>query len=277
MQIPNPVQESVWLDLSLMDFRPDARPHSEEELAKLAKSMSIRQFQNIIVCRKGERYEVIAGVGRILAARMLKWEKIRADVYEGLNEAQKLSMMFDENEDRENPPVLYQAKVLQTILQEEGLTDLTQQDLADKIGKDRTTVTKYIALFELSPKIWENVNAFTKLGMRHFAQFLRIENKDDQWKLAEITLQKGLSSTELRALVDKQLGKKQGAGKVGRPKGAKKVGVEGFAIIQRGSTIHIQGLYDPNTDLEEFITRLKAAILTWRTTHPIRATPPGSQ
>src|SRR5439155_8627871 len=144
--IPNPVQESVWIDLALMDFRPDARPHAEPEIEKLAKSMSIKQICSIVLCRKADsasptafRYEVVAGVGRVLAARKLQWEKIRADVYENLSEFQKLSMMFAENEDRENASPLYQARVLKEMMDAE---QLSQEELAERMGKDQTTVSK---------------------------------------------------------------------------------------------------------------------------------------
>src|SRR5690242_5312019 len=127
MYIPKPDRQSVDIELSLIDVRPDARPHSQEDIAKLAQSLSMRQLQNVILCKAGDRYELIAGVGRVLAARTLNRISIQADVYEVLAEAEKLSIMFDENEDRENPPVLYQAKLMQAMRKEDNKPDRTQE------------------------------------------------------------------------------------------------------------------------------------------------------
>jgi len=274
MQIPNPVQESVWLEVALMDFRQDARPHSDEEVSKLAGSMATRQLQSILVCRNGSRYEVIAGVGRILSARKLNWEKIRTDVYEGLNELHKLSMMFDENEDRENAPALYQAKLLKEMMSAENLN---QEQLAGKTGKDKTTISKYMSLFDLSPKIWGELNRFNSLGIKHFMQLLRIENADDQFKFAEIAVDKDLSVDALQALIDKQLGVKSGAKKVGRPKGDKSLDANGFAFTRKGSKLRIKAEFDEASGVDAFLANLKGALASWQGSHPQKTTTPTSK
>jgi len=262
--IPNPVQESVWLELSLMDFRPDARLHSDEDLAKLAKSMSVRQIYSIIVCKNGDRYEVIAGVGRILVGRMLSWDKIRADIYEGLTETQKLSLMFDENEDREDPPALYQAKVLKNLIETEkqatGQDNIPQDKLAEMVGKDQATVSRYLALFKLSPLVWKNYARCIKLGAKHFVQILRIESEDEQWKLTETTLEKDLTSEELKKIVDKKLGVSKG----GRPKKSKSLGDVGFEVKRRKDTLTIRGVLPLAEDPAAFMARLNDEILRQR-------------
>jgi ParB/RepB/Spo0J family partition protein len=282
--IQDPVQYAVWVDLTQCDIRKDARFHPDEEIENLAKSMAVKQLQNIIVCRTGDpvspaggRYEVIVGVGRVLAARKLGWTKIRADVYEGLPEFQKLEMTFSENEDRENASPLYQAQLLKAM-QGSGEEALTQEQLAERIGKSQQGISKYISLLALSPQIWANTNALVKLGLRHFIQLLRLENKDDQWKFAEMVAEKGLSSSELGALIDKQIGKTQSKG-AGRPKGNKNFGAAGHAFVQKGSKLRIKVICDLTEDLDTFLRDLKAAILTWRESHPLkpRGLPAGRQ
>jgi len=277
--IPNPVFYSLWIDLDLCDLRRDARFHPDDETDKLGDSMAIKQLQPIIVCRVadssapgGYRYEALAGVGRIIAARKKAWKQIRADVYEGLNELQKLDMIFSENEDRKNASPLYQCQVLNGMLEaskiQDGKPDLDQGELADQIGKDRTTVNKYMSLLNLTPKIWESVNAFTHFSMRHFAQLLRIENKDDQWKLAEISRDKGLSSTELRALVDKQLGVKTGGKKQGRPKGDKTLGPGGFAFKRQKGNILIKGRFEEEKGIAIFLAKMGEGWTKWSQENP---------
>jgi ParB/RepB/Spo0J family partition protein len=278
MNIPNPIDYAAWIDLARTDLRQDARFHPDDEIEGLSKSMVAKQLQAIIVCRVadpqspgGWRYEVVAGVGRTLAARKLGWDKIRADVYEGLTEPQKLRMIFSENEDRKNASPLYQAHILKGMMEGDHLT---QEELAESVGKTQANVNQYLSLLELSPKILENINAFIKLGLRHFMQLLRIENKDNQWKLAEMAREKGLASSELAALIDKQLGVKPGKKKEGRPKGDKTVGAEGFAFVQKGSHLRLKADYDMTEDTDAFLARLKAALLTWRESHPSKASSP---
>jgi len=271
--LPDAVLNGVWIELALCDLRQDARFHPDDEIDDLAKGLSVKQLQSIAVCRipdaaapGGWRYEVIFGVGRVQAARKNNWEKIRADVYEGLDEFQKLDMIFSENEDRKNASPLYQAIVLKRM-QGTRTEALTHDQLAERMGKDRSTVSKYMALLDLSPKIWANVNAFTKLGMRHFIQLNRLENKDDQWKLAETAREKGLTSSELAALIDKHLGVKPGK-KEGRPKGDKNVGHDGFVFFQRGSRLRVKANLEYNEDAEALAELFKIAFRTWQISRP---------
>jgi ParB family transcriptional regulator, chromosome partitioning protein len=269
--IQDPVQYALWVELGLCDLRKDARFHPDDEVEGVAKSIAVKQLQSIAVCRipdpanpGGWRYEVIFGVGRVLAGRKLNWEKIRADVYEELSEFQKLQMIFAENEDRKNASPLYQAQLLNEMMKADNIT---QDQLAETMNKSQQTISDYLGLLKLSPKVWANTSTLVKFGMRHFKQLLRIENEDDQWKLAEIAREKGLSSSELATLIDKQLGVKSGK-KAGRPKGDKNVGTDGFAFVQNGSNLRIKANCDLSGDLDAFLAQLKAAIMTWRESHP---------
>lgn len=263
MYIPSPDKVSVNIELSEVDLRPDARPHSAEDIAKLAKSMAMRQLQNIIVCKENGRYEVIAGVGRVLAARLLKKDTIKADVYDILAESQKLSIMFDENEDRENPPALYQAKLVQAMKTEDNHPGRTQQQLADALGKDQTTISKYLSLQSLSPKIWADMNMFINLAIRHFVQLLRIKNEDEQWKVAKVTVQRELSASQLESLIDQKLGVKPTA-KMGRPKDRKSLGAEGFEVTRKKDNLMIRAVLTTAADLDAFLSKLRAEILRLR-------------
>jgi len=272
--IPDPIQYSVWIALNLCDIRPDARFHPDEEVGILATGMTVKQLQSIAVCRVPDpanpgswRYEVIFGVGRVLAARKNSWEKVRADIYEGLTEFQKLDMIFSENEDRKNASPLYQAKVLKGMM-EAG--NLTQDQLAEQIGKTRQNVSQYVGLFNLSPRIWDNANTFAKFGLRHFIQLLRVKNEDDQWKLAEMARDQSLSSPELQAAVDKHLGVKTGAKKEGRPKGDKTVGPNGFAFKrQKGDIlIKIKGRFSEENGIAVFLAKAGEAWTQWVSKNP---------
>src|SRR5690242_13585689 len=101
------------MDIALahVDLPADARPHDPQALSQLTLDMEKQgQLQEIIVEKKGDRYVVIAGVGRTLAARKLGWEQIRASVKEGISDFERARITFAENEDREDANPFYQAQ-----------------------------------------------------------------------------------------------------------------------------------------------------------------------
>lgn len=261
-----PTSQTMWIDLPLIDFRPDARFHSDEEIDDTAQSLAVNgQLQNVIVCKAGDRYELIVGGCRLRAAVKRDWKRIKADVYEGLTEGQKLGMIFSENEDRRNASPLYQAKILQSLMQ---VQNMDVQQLADERHKDRTTIVKYLSLANLSPSIWADVNRFTNLGLRHFLQILRIENADAQRKLAETAEADDLSAKELQKIVDRALGLSKERG--GRPKGDKSPDAGGFAFTRKGGTFKLKASLSESEDWDAFAARLKEAFLAWRAANPAK-------
>ena len=149
--------------------------------------------------------EVLAGVGRTLAAKTLEWDPIRPDVRSGLTASNKLRISFSENEEQEDASPLYQAALLNGML--EADPGLTQLSLAQKIGKSQQLVSLYMGINALPAKLVENTNALVKLGLRHFVQICRLKTPEDQINLALSASAKGWSATELQKRVDHLLGK----------------------------------------------------------------------
>src|ERR1700736_6121233 len=104
--MPTTHNETLWIDLRLIDIPEDARQHDPEKLGELTSDMAAQgQLQEIVVVPvsseqsagsrndvpangsplTADRFEVLAGVGRTLAARKLGWEKIRASVWVGVS------------------------------------------------------------------------------------------------------------------------------------------------------------------------------------------------
>src|SRR5688500_3748323 len=102
-----PSHETAWIELAQIDLPANAREYQESELLSLVNNMSMHgQLQEIVVTPKNDgalpqRYEVVAGVGRTLAARQLGWDKIRCSIRTGLSQFEKLRITFSENEERE--------------------------------------------------------------------------------------------------------------------------------------------------------------------------------
>src|SRR5258708_6104602 len=111
--------ETRYIELSKIDIPENARPHNPEDLASLAANMGKEgQLQEIVVAAKGDRFEVVAGVGRILVARQLNWEKMRCLVKDSLSDVDRLHITFAENEEREDVSPIYQAQLLQRMIGE---------------------------------------------------------------------------------------------------------------------------------------------------------------
>src|SRR5262249_23316098 len=91
-------QEGLWIEFNQITVPEDVRQHTQEDIDSRAQSMAKEgQLQNILLSKEGEKLVLVYGHGRLQSAQKLGWEKIRADVREGLSESQKLQMTLAEN------------------------------------------------------------------------------------------------------------------------------------------------------------------------------------
>jgi ParB/RepB/Spo0J family partition protein len=194
------VAEGTWVEQGLIDLPDYARPHQPEGIDSLAQDMAKNgQLQNIVLMKVGDRYLVVVGVGRILAARKLGWEKIRADVKDGLSKSEQLLMTLAENNEREDASPFYTAKLYKMVMEADNLD---QGALAEKVGKDRTLITKYLSLADAPPELQQSVNQFT-LGLSHCLEIMKAGSIDEQTKLAKDCHKKKLTVKALRTRIQK--------------------------------------------------------------------------
>ena len=133
----NPFQPRV-------DFNEDAL----RELSESIKQQGI--IQPITVRKMGhDRYQIISGERRCKASRLAGLESIPAYVRIA-NDQGMLEMALVENIQRENLNALEIAISYHRLMDE---CNISQEELADKVGKDRTTVTNYLRLLKLPPQI----------------------------------------------------------------------------------------------------------------------------
>src|SRR5437870_4929767 len=126
-------QEGSWVPISQITVPQDARVHTPEDIDSRAQSMAKEgQLQNILLSKEGEQLVLVYGHGRLQSALKLGWDKIRADVGEGLTESQKLLMTLAENEEREDASPFYTAGLYQKMMDLEHLENPGQ--LADRLG-----------------------------------------------------------------------------------------------------------------------------------------------
>ena len=175
-----------------------------ETLAELADSIKAQGVVQPIVVRpidspgdgRSQRYEIIAGERRWRAAQMAGLAAIPAVIRHVPDEA-AIAMALIENIQRENLNPLEEARALERLISEFGLT---HQQAADAVGRSRAGVSNLLRLLELSPEICELVEK-RSLEMGHARALLALTQKKQQTEVGALVAKKGLSVRETEALV----------------------------------------------------------------------------
>jgi len=182
--IPNPDQPRTFFD--------------ETEISGLAESIAaVGIIQPIIVREKDGLYILVAGERRLRACKLNKMKKIRGIVIEA-DEEQNFTMALIENIQRENLNPIEEAKAYKLMIQR---FSLKQQDVAKKVGKDRTSVTNTLRLLNLPEEVQEGI-IDKKITAGHAKVLLSLENPDKQLRLFNEIIEKGLSVRSLEAIID---------------------------------------------------------------------------
>jgi ParB family chromosome partitioning protein len=178
-------------------FQPRTDFH-EDTLDELAESIKIQGIiQPITVRRISENdYQLISGERRLLAAKRAGLTAIPAFV-RAANDQQMLELALIENIQRENLNAIEIAISYQRLVSE---CNLLQEELGDRVGKKRTTVTNYLRLLKLPPDIQAALRD-DKISMGHARAIINIENIDTQLSLFHKIVKEDLSVRKVEALV----------------------------------------------------------------------------
>lgn len=170
-------------------FQP-RREFSEASLAELAASIREQGIvQPIVVTPRGEKLEIVAGERRWRAAAMAGLTKVPVVWRERQSESDLLEVALVENLQREDLNPLDAAEAYARLKDE---FRLSHERIADRVGKDRTTVTNALRLLKLP----ESVRARIRSGLLsagHARALVSLVSADDQERLAEEILRRGLS------------------------------------------------------------------------------------
>lgn len=170
---------------------------NEESVARLSDSIRTHGFlQPIAVRRRGEGFEIIAGERRWRAALLIGLKEVPVIEREASDE-QMLELALIENLQREDLNAIDRAKAYRQFCTRFGLHP---EDVALRVGEDRTTVANYLRLLELSESIQEMV-ASGKLGMGHARCLLGVTGDTHRQRLAEAAVQHDLSVRAMEELV----------------------------------------------------------------------------
>ena len=188
--------------------RSQPRKHFDEsKLQELAESIKEKGIlEPLIVRRVGQGYEIIVGERRWRAAQKAGLKEVPVLVKEvGGREALEISLI--ENLQRENLNPIEEADGFRRLIEE---FSLSQEDLATRVGKDRTTVANTLRLLKLPPDMREHLLQ-NRMTPGHARAILSLDIREKQKELCALILQKGLSVREAEALA------KRLSGKHGRP------------------------------------------------------------
>ncbi|RIV18415.1 ParB/RepB/Spo0J family partition protein [Fibrisoma montanum] len=182
---PSPYESiSTMTEISLTlietnPFQPRTR-FDEEALQELADSIKAQGIiQPITVRQLGkDRYQLISGERRLQASKIAGLTHIPAYVRTA-NDQQMLEMALIENIQRENLNSIEIALSYQRLITE---CSLKQEELGERVGKNRTTVNNYIRLLKLPPVIQAALRD-NKISMGHARAIINIENPDTQIRL----------------------------------------------------------------------------------------------
>ncbi len=195
------IRDERWaeIDIDLLRPNPD-QPRikfSRENLEELAAS--IREtgvIQPLVVVPEEDHYRIIVGERRWRAAQIAGLKKIPALIRQ-LPREKQLEISLIENLQREDLNPLEIAKVYKRMTDELGLT---HEEIAARVGKDRSSITNHLRLLSLPPKIQDYL-AENKISMGHARALASLTDHERQILLADMIVQKGLSVRETEKLV----------------------------------------------------------------------------
>lgn len=194
---------------------------NEEAMGELAESM--KQYgvlQPLLVQKKGDYYEIIAGERRWRAAKLAGLKEVPVVIRE-YTKQQSMEIALIENVQREDLNPIEEAKAYQRLIQE---FELKQEEIAARVGKNRVTITNSMRLLKLDDRVQDMLIQNMITG-GHARALLAVEDGQVQFNLAQKIAAESLSVREIEKIV-KSLSKKK------EPK-EKKTEDESLALIFR--------------------------------------------
>jgi ParB family chromosome partitioning protein len=176
------------------------RTHFDEaSLASLAESIRSHGIvQPLLVRRRGDGYELIAGERRWRAAKLAGIPRVPIVVKEVPDDS-LLEIALIENIQRENLNPIEEAQAYRKLIETVGLT---QEALASRVGRDRSYITNYLRLLKLTDDVQQLVKE-GRLSTGHARSLLALNHPDLQRRIARQVIDGGLSVRATEQLVQK--------------------------------------------------------------------------
>ena len=190
--------------------REQPRRHFEED-ALLELADSIKQFgvlQPLLVQKKGDFYEIIAGERRWRAAKLAGVKEVPV-IVKDYTKQEIVEIALIENIQRENLNPIEEAMAYKRLLSE---FNLKQDEVAERVSKSRTAVTNSMRLLKLDEKIQQMI-VDDMISTGHARALLAIDDKEEQYHLATRIFDEKLSVREVEAIIRQIKNPKQPKGR----------------------------------------------------------------
>jgi len=192
-----------YFSCPIEDLKPHHRqPRKTFDDGKMAELIaSIKEkgiIQPLVVRRQGDHYQIIAGERRWRAAQKAGLESVPV-VIQDVSEDWALEIALIENIQREDLNPLEEAGAYHHLMEN---FDLLQEEVAKRVGKDRSTVANALRLLRLPEKV-KNDLIERRLSMGHARALLALENEEDIREASDEIIRKKLSVRETEKLVKK--------------------------------------------------------------------------
>lgn len=175
------------------------RAFEEEALRELAES--IRQYgvlQPLIVQKREDHYEIIAGERRWRAAQIAGLKEIPV-IVRAYSDQERFEIALIENIQREDLNAIEEAEAYRRLMEE---FHLTQEEIADRVGKNRSTITNSLRLLKLDERVRQMLVDGAISG-GHARALLSLESGDLQYQTALRIVDEGLSVRDVEKIVKK--------------------------------------------------------------------------
>jgi ParB family chromosome partitioning protein len=187
------------VDINSIETNP-YQPRTEFDqvaLNELSESIKVQGLiQPITVRKHGAIYQLISGERRLRASKLAGLTQIPAYI-RSADDQQMLEMALIENIQRENLNAIEVALSFQMMIDE---CSLKPEQLGERVGKNRTTVSNYLRLLKLPPVIQASIRD-GKISMGHARALISVEEQDKQLFIHQEILDKGLSVRKVEDLV----------------------------------------------------------------------------
>jgi len=240
--------------------RQPRRSMDERALAELSDSIRQRGvIQPVVVRRTETGYELVAGERRFLACKKAGYNRIPAVIKEA-GEEDSIELALIENLQREDLNSVDEARAYRTLMSE---FSLTQDELAMKVGKDRSSVANCLRVLKLSDTILDMIRSGA-ISSGHGRALLSLEEPGEQLSIARKAAAKGLSVRETEALVNRLIRRRRKTG-YGRTRPPEIVDLEdrlrnflatSVRISWRGRKGKIEIDYYSNEELERILEQI---------------------
>lgn len=195
------VEKPVELKMKINDVEPNReQPRKKfDEDALVELSESIKQFgilQPLLVAKKDDYYEIIAGERRWRAAKLAGLKEIPV-IIKDFSDQEIVEISLIENIQRENLNPIEEALAYRRLMEE---FHLKQDEIAERVSKSRTAVTNSIRLLKLDERVQKMV-IDEMLSTGHVRALLAIEDKEFQYSIAQRIFDEKMSVRETEKLV----------------------------------------------------------------------------